>query len=214
VSASHAELRDTLCRIGRSLFERGLTHGSTGNLSARAGDGFLMSPTGVSLGQLDPARLSLLDAQGRLLAGEAPTKESFLHLAIYAERPRAGAVAHLHSHHATAVSVLADVDPEDTLPPITAYQVMRVGQLPLVPYHAPGDLSLAEAVRARAARHHAMLLANHGPLAAGVDLNAASDTVEEIEASARLHLSLHGRACRCLDAAAVAALRERFPVMC
>jgi ribulose-5-phosphate 4-epimerase/fuculose-1-phosphate aldolase len=214
MSTALSSLREALCRAGRSFFERGLTHGATGNLSVRAGDGFLMTPTGVSLGELDAARLALLDAAGEPVAGDAPTKERGLHLAFYARRPRAQAIAHLHSHHATAVSVLADVDPDDVLPPITAYHVMRVGRLPLVPYVPPGDPALATAVGERAADSHALLLANHGPIAAGASLAAACETVEEIEATARLHLALHGRACRCLDAQQVAELRRRFPPGC
>ena len=206
-------LREQMCDTGRSLFERGLTHGSTGNLSVRLDDGgTLMTPTGASLGALDPATLSRLDAQGRLLSGDAPTKESFLHAAVYGERPRSRAVVHLHSHWSVAVSVLADANPQDVLPPLTAYYVMRVGTLPLVPYHAPGDLSLADAVRGAAGRHHAMLLANHGPVVAGTSLSAAADAIEELEATARLHLTLHGRACRCLSTEQVAALRAKFPV--
>ncbi len=211
MTAELHQARDALCRTARSLYERSLTHGSTGNLSVRVGDEFLMTPTGASLGELDPARLSRLDAQGRHLEGDAPTKESFLHLAMYEQRPGARAVVHLHSPHATAVSVLADVDPQDVLPPLTAYYVMRVGTLPLVPYFAPGDRSLAEAVRSRAARHHALLLANHGPVVAGSSLSAASDAIEELEATARLHLMLHGRACRCLPPEEVARLRAANP---
>src|SRR5215471_1864263 len=140
-------LREEICELGRSIFERGLTHGSTGNISARCPDGWLLTPTGSNLGRLDPARLSKLDWSGRLLSGDAPSKESFLHLAMYQERTRNGAVVHLHSTHSVAVSVLADVAPNDVLPPLTAYYVMRIGRLPLVPYHAPGDLKLADAVR-------------------------------------------------------------------
>jgi ribulose-5-phosphate 4-epimerase/fuculose-1-phosphate aldolase len=173
-----------------------------------------MTPTGASLGDLDPARLALLDAAGEPVGGDAPTKERALHLALYVRRPRAQAIAHLHSHHATAVSVLADIDPDDALPPLTAYHVMRVGRLPLVPYVPPGDPALAAAVAERAADSHALLLANHGPIAAGASLAAACETVEEIEATARLHLALHGRACRCLDAQQVAELRRRFPPTC
>jgi ribulose-5-phosphate 4-epimerase/fuculose-1-phosphate aldolase len=209
---SLTQARESLCRTAASLYTRGLTHGSTGNLSVRTADGYLMTPTGASLGDLDPARLSRLDASGRLLDGDAPTKESFLHLAVYEQRPGAKAVVHLHSHYATAVSVLADANPDDVMPPLTAYYVMRVGTLPLVPYFAPGDLSLADAVRAKAGKHHAMLLANHGPVVAGTSLGAASDAIEELEATARLHLSLHGRACRCLTPEQVAELKRRFPV--
>lgn len=205
-------MRERICAVGRSMFERGLTHGSTGNISVRLDDGYLMTPTGSNLGALDPARLSRLDASGRHLSGDAPTKESFLHIAMYEQRPRSRAVVHLHSHWSAAASVLEDVDPADVLPPLTAYYVMRIGSLPLVPYHAPGDASLADAVRGFASRHHALLLANHGPVVSGSSLSAAADAIEELEATARLHLTLHGRRCRCLDAAQVAELRRRFPV--
>jgi ribulose-5-phosphate 4-epimerase/fuculose-1-phosphate aldolase len=208
--SAEAKAREALCETGRSLHARGLTHGSTGNLSVRLDQGFLMTPTGASLGDLDPARLSLLDDQGQLISGDAPTKEHFLHRAVYEERPEARAVVHLHSGYATAVSVLEDVNPDDVLPPLTAYYVMRVGSLPLVPYYAPGDLALADAVRARARQHHAMLLANHGPVVAGTSLASATDAVEELEATARLHLTVHGMRCRCLSPDQVADLRKRF----
>jgi ribulose-5-phosphate 4-epimerase/fuculose-1-phosphate aldolase len=131
---SEARLREAICRLGASIFARGLTAGSSGNISVRLDDGFLMTPTNVSLGGLDPARLAKLDAAGNPVSGDAPTKESFLHRAMYEERGKAGAVVHLHSTHSVAVSCLAEIDPADVLPPITAYYVMRVGRLPLVPY--------------------------------------------------------------------------------
>jgi ribulose-5-phosphate 4-epimerase/fuculose-1-phosphate aldolase len=208
---SEARDREALCALGRSLYERGLTHGSTGNLSLRTADGFLMTPTGSSLGGLDPARLSRLDAAGAHVGGDAPTKEAFLHRAMYDEQPRFSAVVHLHSLHSVAVSVLADVNAEDVLPPLTAYYVMRVGRLPLVPYFAPGDAKLAEAVRGYAGRHHALLLANHGPVVAGTSLAAAADAIEELEATARLYLLLRGAPCRELTEAQVDELRRRYP---
>jgi len=208
-------LRERIAAVSHSLFARGLTHGSTGNVSARLADGrWLVTPTGSSLGTLDPARISLLDADGRLLAGDPPSKEANLHRAMYRERPRAGAVVHLHATHSVAVSVLDGVDPAAVLPPLTAYYVMRVGALPLLPYFPPGDPALADAVEAAAGRHHAMLLANHGPVVAGRNLDAASDAIEELEATARLFLLLNGRACRCLDADQCEALRRRFPIDC
>ena len=203
--------RDALCRTAHSLFERGLTHGSTGNLSIRLDDGWLMSPTGASLGELDPARLSRLDADGRHVSGDKPTKESFLHLAMYRQRPGSSAVVHLHSTHSVAVSVLAELDPADLLPPLTAYYIMRIGTLPLVPYYPPGDLGLADAVGALAGKHHAMLLANHGPVVAGSSLAAATDAIEELEATSRLYLLLRGQQLRLLTAEHVAELRQRYP---
>ena len=210
--AAEDKIREEICRIAASLFERGLTPGSSGNISVRLPDGgTLMTPTGSSLGRLDPARLSRLDAAGALLAGDKPTKESFLHRAMYEERSGAGAVVHLHSTHAVAVSCLADLDPADALPPITAYYVMRVGALPLVPYYRPGDLGLADAVRALAGRHHAVLLANHGPVVAGTSLSAAADAIEELEETAKLHLLLRSCHVRHLTAEQVRELREAFP---
>jgi ribulose-5-phosphate 4-epimerase/fuculose-1-phosphate aldolase len=203
--------RDALCALGRSLYERGLTHGSTGNLSLRTADGFLMTPTGSSLGGLDPARLSRLDATGVHVGGDAPTKEALLHLAMYRGRPRVGAVVHLHSTHSVAVSLLADVDPDDVLPPLTAYYAMRVGRLPLLPYFPPGDAGLAAAVGASAARHHAVLLANHGPVVSGASLAAAADIVEELEATAKLWLLLRHERLRPLTAEQAAEIARRFP---
>ena len=203
--------REALCRTAHALYQRGLTHGSTGNLSIRLDDGWLMSPTGASLGELDPARLARLAADGRHVSGDQPTKESFLHLAMYQQRPGSGAVVHLHATHSVAVSVLAELDPADLLPPLTAYYIMRIGCLPLVPYYPPGDLGLADAVRGLAGKHHAMLLANHGPVVAGSSLGAATDAIEELEATARLYLLLRGRQLRLLTAEQVAELRHRFP---
>lgn len=203
--------RDEICRVGASLFDRGLTVGSSGNISVRLDDGgWLMTPTNASMGALDPARLSRFDAQGRLLSGDAPTKEAFLHFSMYGERADAGAVVHLHSSHATAVSILRDVDPQDVLPALTAYYVMRVGRLPLVPYFAPGDPDLAHAVKALASRHHAVLLANHGPVVAGTSLANAQYAMEELEETAKLFLMLQNHALRTLTPDQVADLRRRF----
>jgi ribulose-5-phosphate 4-epimerase/fuculose-1-phosphate aldolase len=202
-------LREEICALGASIFARGLTAGSSGNISARVDDGWLMTPTGSSLGRLDPARLAKLDDDGGHVAGDAPTKESFLHRVMYEERPGSGAVVHLHSTHSVAVSCLAGLDPTDVLPPITAYYVMRVGRLPLVPYFPPGDRALAEAVRGFAGKHHAVLLANHGPVVAGTDLDVAANAIEELEETAKLFLLLHGHPTRFLTADQVAALRHK-----
>src|SRR5215470_2960777 len=204
-------LREQVCEVAKSIFERGLTHGSTGNISARCDDGWLLTPTGSNLGRLDPARLSKLDWSGKLISGDAPSKESFLHLAMYQERERNQAVIHLHSTHSVAVSVLEGLDPNDLLPPLTAYYVMRIGSLPLVPYYAPGDMALAEAVRGYARRHHALLLANHGPVVGGSSLAAAADAVEELEATAKLYLLLQGRRVRPLTPEQVADIKRRYP---
>ena len=207
---SESAAREAICRLGASIFRRGLTFGSSGNISQRIEDGWLMTPTNASLGELDPARLSKLDQDGRLVSGDAPTKEGFLHRVMYEGRPDAGAVVHLHSTHSVAVSCLADIDPADVLPPITAYYVMRIGRLPLVPYFPPGDVSLAEAVRPLVGKHHAVLLANHGPVVAGTSLAAASGAIEELEETARLFLLLRGHRVRHLTPEQVDELRAKF----
>jgi ribulose-5-phosphate 4-epimerase/fuculose-1-phosphate aldolase len=203
-------LRERMCAFGRSVFDRGLTAGSSGNLSARLDDGFLFTPTGSSLGALDPARLSKVDREGRLVSGDPPSKEAFLHRGFYEGRPAAGAIVHLHSSHATAVSCLADLHPADCLPPLTPYFVMKVGRLPLVPYHRPGDPALGDVVRGLAARHAAVLLANHGPVVSGASLEAAVQAAEELEETAKLFLLLRGLSPRTLTAEQVEELRVVF----
>ncbi len=194
------------------MFDRGLTAGSSGNLSARCEDGaWLMTPTNSCLGRLDPARLSKVDAKGGLISGDKPTKEAFLHLSMYEQRPGAGAIVHLHSVHSVAVSVLADIDPKEPIPPITAYYVMKIGKLALLPYFPPGDVTLANAVREVAGRHHAVLLANHGPVVAGKDLETAVYATEELEETAKLYLLLRGNKMRILTAEQVADLWAKYP---
>lgn len=208
---SESRLREEIVRAGASLFNRGLTHGSTGNISVALPDGgWLMTPTGSSLGALDPARLSRLDATGKLIDGDKPTKEAFLHTTMYGARPGSGAVVHLHSTHSVAVSCLDGIDHSNCLPPITAYYAMRIGRLPLVPYYPPGDETLANAVGALAGKHHAVLLANHGPVVAGTSLSAAQDAIEELEETAKLFLMLRGERLRLLTDEQVAELERRF----
>jgi ribulose-5-phosphate 4-epimerase/fuculose-1-phosphate aldolase len=208
---SESRLREEIVRAGASLFNRGLTHGSTGNISVALPDGgWLMTPTGSSLGTLDPARLSKLDAAGSVIDGDKPTKEAFLHTTMYGARPGSGAVVHLHSTHSVAVSCLDGIDHGNCLPPITAYYAMRIGRLPLVPYYPPGDETLAEAVGALAGKHHAVLLANHGPVVAGTTLSAAQDAIEELEETAKLFLMLRGEHVRLLTDDQVAELERRF----
>lgn len=205
-------LREQIAMFGQSLFDRGLTMGSSGNISVRLADGgWLMTPTNACLGRLDPARISHLDHAGRLLDGDKPTKESFLHMAMYRERPQSSAIVHLHSTHSVAVSCLPEIDPHDCIPPLTAYYVMRVGKLPLVPYHAPGDTALGDAVGSLAGQHSAVLLANHGPVVAGKTLEAALYATEELEETAKLYLLLRGQNPRCLTPEQVAELEAHFP---
>jgi ribulose-5-phosphate 4-epimerase/fuculose-1-phosphate aldolase len=189
-------LREAVVACARRLAAGGLSPGSSGNLSVRVEDGWLMTPTGAPFASLEAASLSRLDQDGRHVAGHPPTKEARLHLAIYAERPDAAAIVHVHSTHAVAVACLATVAPDDVLPPLTPYYVMRVGRLPLVPYHRPGDPALADAVRRGARLGHALLLANHGPIVAGPSLETACYAVEEIEETAKLVLLLGDRPLR------------------
>src|SRR5438874_11584638 len=145
---SEKQLREDICRFGRSLFERGLTPGSSGNISVRLdGGGWLVTPTNASLGFLDPARLSRLGPGGRLVSGDAPTKEVPLHTALYQTRGGAGAVVHLHSTHSVALSMLPEIDPRAALPPMTPYYLMKCGQTALVPYYRPGDPAVADAIQ-------------------------------------------------------------------
>ena len=201
---------DEIASIGASIFSRGLTPGRTGNLSCRVGNEIVVTPTGASLGSLDARELAIIDLDGRPVRGGLPTKEAAVHAALYRSRPAARAVVHLHSSHAVAVSCLADVDEACVIPPLTAYFAMRVGRLPLVPFFAPGDPALGSAVGEMARHHHAMLLANHGSVVAGVDLLSAADAAEEIEETARLSLLLHDRSTRPLTAAQLSGLGDAW----
>jgi len=211
VTPQEAKIREDICVLAKSLYDRGYGCGSSGNVSVMTDDGMIVSPTNSCMGRLDPARLSLVGRDGAHLAGDKPSKEAFLHLAMYQERPEMTSVVHLHATHSVAVACLAEIDPEDVLPPITAYYVMRIGKLPLVPYFPPGDMTLANAVRETAKHHHAMLLANHGPVVAGKSLENAVYAAEELEETAKLFLMLRGERTRFLTQAQVADLAVRFP---
>jgi 3-dehydro-4-phosphotetronate decarboxylase len=210
-AVSESGLREDIAAFGALLTGLGLAHGATGNISVRLDDGLLVTPTNSRLGRLDPARIARLDRDGRHLGGDQPSKEAFLHQCVYEMRPDARAIVHLHSTHSVAISCLAALDESDVLPPLTAYYVMRVGKLPLVPYFPPGDTRLAAAVRQVAAGHAAVLLANHGPVVAGRSLDAAVGAIEELEATARLYLLLQGQQVRPLDPTQVQELRELYP---
>lgn len=202
-----SQIREKIAHQGRSIFQRGLTAGSSGNISVRLDDGWLLTPTNSCLGELDPAKISKLDWEGNLLDGEPPSKERFLHNAVYQQRPSCEAVVHLHSTYSVAVSCLPDVDPENVIPPLTAYYVLRVGTLPLIPYFRPGDQKLGEAVGQLAGKHSSVLLANHGPVVAGTSLEAAVYAIEELEATAKLFLLLQGSNPRCLTEEQIADLK-------
>ncbi len=210
--SADARLRENICLLARSLFDRGLTAGASGNISARTDGGdLLVTPTGRSLGRLDPAELSLV-SDGHTVSGLQPTKEMPLHSAFYDTRTGTGAVVHLHSTHAVALSMLPEIDPDNVLPPLTAYGIMRLGKVRLLPVFLPGDPAMGAAVRGLAGKRSAVLLANHGPVVAGRDLEAAVNAVEELEETARLALLTHGRAPRLLTEGQVADVVARFGV--
>lgn len=210
--SDEVRLRDAIARFGAILYQRGLAHGTAGNISVRLDDGsILVTPTNSCLGFLDPSRISKVSADGSLLAGDPPSKESFFHLAVYEERKSARAVVHLHCTHSVAVSCLCHEDTSNVLPPLTAYHVMRIGKLPLVPYFRPGDRKLAEAVRGVAREHSSMLLANHGPIVSGKSLEEAVYNSEELEETAKLFFLIGDRPSRPLTCEAVEELNRVFP---
>ncbi|MEZ5805429.1 MAG: aldolase [Rhizobiaceae bacterium] len=212
--SEESRLREAICRIAASMFARGLTAGSSGNISARLGDGrLLVTPTGASFGELDPSRLSLFDAEGRFVSGDKPTKEMPLHSAFYETRgARTGAVVHLHSTHSVAVSLLPDIDPDSVFKPLTAYSIMRLGKVKLLPYFRPGDPAMGDAVRGLAGKRSAVLLAHHGPVVAGKDLDAAAYAMEELEETARLTLLTLGMRPKLLSDAEVRGLVDHFDI--
>ena len=207
---TEADARAEIVKWGRSLFERGLTPGSSGNISVKLADGYLVTPTNSCLGFLDAASISKLDPSGEHVAGAQPTKELPLHLAFYQARPTAGAVVHLHSTYATLLACLTDIDPDDAIPPITPYAVMRLGRVPIVPYFRPGSAEIVPAILAKAATQAVLLLANHGPVAAGASLEAAMFAIEELEETAKLVFLTRQMPVRTLDRAAIDDLNATF----
>lgn len=208
-----SNLRDLICTLAKSMFDRGLTGGSTGNISARLPDGgLLVSPTGTSFGRLDPARLSRFDAAGKHIDGDPPTKEMPLHSAFYDTRSTAGAVVHLHSCHSVAWSMMPGVDPDNFLPPMTPYAIMKLGRVKLLPFYLPGDPAMGDAVRSLAGKRSAVMLANHGPVVAGKDIEAACNAIEELEDTARLAILMRGYDANMLSPTQVQALVTKFDV--
>ena len=206
------KLRDQIAAFAKSIYDRGLTSGSTGNISARLSDGtVLMTPTGSSMGFLDPARISHLSADLVLLSGDAPTKEIPLHTAFYDTRSETGAVVHLHSCHSVALSMMPDTDPEDVIPALTPYPIMRLGRVKLLPFFLPGDPEMGAAVRGLAGKRSAVLLANHGPVVAGKDLEAAVYAMEELEEGAKLAMMTRGMNRFGLSSEDVSNLRLKYP---
>ena len=210
---TESQLREMICLLAKSMFDRGLTGGSTGNISARTEDGgLLVSPTGTSFGRLDPGRLSRFDANGQHIDGDAPTKEMPLHSAFYDTRSSAGAVVHLHSCHAVALSMMPDADTDNFLPPLTPYGIMKLGKVKLLPFFLPGDPAMGDAVRGLAGKRSAVMLANHGPVVAGKDIEAACNAIEELEDTARLAMLTRGLSPQMLTEAEVKAVVDQFNV--
>jgi len=210
---TESALREQICELAKSLYDRQLTHGSTGNISARTEDGgLLVSPTGTSFGRLDPSKLSRFDAKGVLVSGDKPTKEMPLHSAFYHTRSTAGAVVHLHSTHSVAWSMMPEVDEDNFLPPSTPYAIMKLGKVKLLPFFLPGDPAIGDAVRGLAGKRSAVMLANHGPVVAGKDVEAACYAVEELEESARLAMLLRGIDAKYLSEGQVSQIVSRFNV--
>ena len=206
-------LREQICLLAKSMFDRGLTGGSSGNISARTHDGgLLISPTGTSFGRLDPGRLSRFDAAGTWVDGDSPTKEMPLHTAFYDTRHTTGAVVHLHSCHSVALSMLPNVDVDNFLPPLTPYAVMKLGRVKLLPFFMPGDPAMGDAVRDLAGKYSAVMLANHGPVVAGKDVEAACNAIEEFEDTARLAMMTRGLQPKMLSSDQIANLVSKFDV--
>jgi 3-dehydro-4-phosphotetronate decarboxylase len=208
---SEEDTRRLLAELAASLFARGFSVGSAGNISVRLADGYLITPTNSCLGRLDPARISRLDSAFSHVGGDQPSKEVFMHRAFYVARQEAGAVVHLHSTMATAVACLPDVDAENPIPPLTPYFVMRVGRrMPLIAYYRPGDPAMEPAIGAAARDARAVLLANHGPVVSGRTLTDAVYAAEELEEASKLYLLLRAAAPRLLSQAQVDDLLHQF----
>lgn len=213
IMSDEANLREHVCLLAKSLFERGLTGGSTGNISTRTPDGgLLVSPTGTSFGRLDPGKLSRFDDKGNLIGGDKPTKEMPLHAAFYDTRSTAGAVVHLHSCHSVALSMMPDIDEDNFLPPLTPYAIMKLGKVKLLPFFLPGDPAMGEAVRGLAGKRSAVMLANHGPVVAGKDIEAACNAIEELEDTARLAMMTRGLSPKMLSDDDIQNLVTKFDV--
>lgn len=208
-----SKLREEICLFGKSMFDRGLTSGSSGNISARLSDGsLLVTPTGRALGLLDPAQISHLDRDGQLISGDPPTKETPLHTAFYETRARTGAVVHLHSSYAVVLSMLPGLDPENVLVPLTPYPIMRLGRVKLLPFYLPGDPGMGDAIRALDGKRTAVLFANHGPVVAGKDLQTAVFAMEELEEAAKLAILTRGLGPTELTEAQIQSVVQKFDV--
>lgn len=207
--SAEARLREEICTVGASLYARGYTVGSAGNISARLEDGWLITPTDACLGRLDPAAIAKVGLNGDWVSGDKPSKTLALHRQVYDRNPGVGGVVHTHSTHLVALTLAGVWRPDDILPPITPYQVMKVGHIPLIPYARPGAASVAEQVAQLANRVRGVMLERLGPVVWESSVSKASFALEELEETARLWLLTEPRPAP-LDAAALAELAETF----
>ena len=209
LTTHEAKVREEICVIGASLYQRGYTVGSSGNISARLDDGWLITPTDACLGRLDPADLAKVDLTGNVVSGEKPSKTLALHRAIYARNADTRGIVHTHSTHLVRLTLAGVWSEADVLPPITPYYVMKVGHVPLIRYRRPGDPQVAEQIAAVADQVHAVLLERLGPVVWGRSVAQASYVLEELEETARLWLMSNPRPAP-LDDAAINELRMVF----
>lgn len=202
-------IREEICTVGASLYQRGYTVGAAGNISARLDDGWLITPTDVCLGRLDPAELAKVDLAGNWVSGAKPSKTLALHQGIYQADPAARGVVHTHSTHLVALTLAGVWREDEVLPPITPYQVMKVGRIPLIPYRRPGDPMAAAQVAALAAQVRGALFERLGPVVWERSVSHASYALEELEETARLWLMADPRPAP-LPEAAIEELRATF----
>ncbi|MBK5540808.1 aldolase [Pseudomonas sp. TH05] len=202
-------LREEICDVGRSLYQRGYTVGSAGNISARLDDGWLITPTDVCLGRLDPAAIAKVNLAGEWVSGDKPSKTLALHRQVYDRNPGVGGVVHTHSTHLVALTLAGVWQADDILPPLTPYQVMKVGHIPLIGYQRPGSPKVAEQVAQLANRVRGVMLERLGPVVWESSVSRASYALEELEETARLWLMTQPRP-EPLSQAALDELRETF----
>ena len=208
------KLREQICILASSMFERGITHGSTGNISVRLdNDDILVTPSGSSFGRLDPNEIVKVTKSGQFIGSLSPTKELPLHKAFYETRGmKSGAVVHLHSTHSVALSMLPGIDEDNVLPSYTPYSIMLLGKVKLLPFFVPGDPAMGDAIKGLAGKRSAVLLANHGPVVSGKDLESSVNAIEELEATARLALILKGANAKALDDSQINVVVNKFNV--
>ena len=208
------KLREQICILASSMFQRGITHGSTGNISVRLEDeDILVTPSGSSFGRLDPNDIVKVTKSGQFIGSLTPTKELPLHKAFYETRGlKSGAVVHLHSTHSVALSMLPGIDEDSVLPSYTPYSIMLLGKVKLLPFFVPGDPAMGDAIRGLAGKRSAVLLANHGPVVSGKDLESSVNAIEELEATAKLALILKGADAKALDNAQINSVVKKFNV--